>query len=214
MSKRYRAALLAIAGALPVLLSVVLPVNTASAHGTTMTPPSRTWQCRFNESPENPSSAACRAAVAVGGTQPFYDWNEVNLPNAGGNSRAMIPDGQLCGAGRAKYAGLNLARDDWPATRLTAGASFTFKVKATAPHLGTWTSYVTKNGYNPLVALRWSDLEVFNTVKNPPLGSDNVYSIATTLPAGRTGRHVIFTIWQRQLPDSQEAFYLCNDVIF
>jgi predicted carbohydrate-binding protein with CBM5 and CBM33 domain len=213
MTKRYRAALVALAGAVPILLSVILPITTASAHGTTMVPPSRTWQCRFNESPENPVSAACKAAVAAGGTQPFYDWNEVNLPNAGGNSRSLIPDGQLCGAGRAKYVGLNLARNDWPATKLTSGTNFTFQVKATAPHLGTWTSYVTKNGYNPLVPLRWSDLEQFNVVTNPPL-ANGIYSIAAKLPSGKTGRHVIFTIWQRQLPDSAEAFYLCNDVIF
>ncbi|GAB3893773.1 hypothetical protein GCM10029964_071100 [Kibdelosporangium lantanae] len=72
---------------------------------------------------------------------------------------------------------------------------------------------MTRNGYNPLTPLRWSDLEQFNQVRNPPLVGD-VYRITTTLPAGRTGRHLIYTIWQRQLPDSTEAFYLCNDVIF
>ena len=66
MSKRFRVGLVALAGAIPLLLSVVLPVSSAMAHGTTMNPPSRTWQCRFNESPENPQSAACKAAVKFG----------------------------------------------------------------------------------------------------------------------------------------------------
>jgi chitin-binding protein len=90
---------------------------------------------------------------------------------------------------------------------------FTFKIKETADHPGIWTQYVTKNGYNPLVPLRWNDLEQFNSIKNPPRSGD-VYSIATRLPSGKSGRHVIYTIWQRQLPESPEAFYLCNDVIF
>ncbi|MEV4315976.1 lytic polysaccharide monooxygenase [Actinocrispum sp. NPDC049592] len=213
MSKRKRAAVVALLSAIPVFLSAVLPISLASAHGSTMVPPSRTYQCRFNENPENPTSAACKAAVAAGGTQAFYDWHEVNLPNAGGNSRSLIPDGQLCGAGRAKYTGLNLARNDWPATKLTSGANFTFQIKATAPHVAVWTQYVTKDGYNPLVPLRWSDLEQFNQVSNPPL-ANGIYSITTRLPSGKSGRHVIYTIWQRQLPDSAEAFYLCNDVIF
>ncbi|CAM3851394.1 lytic polysaccharide monooxygenase [Kibdelosporangium persicum] len=213
MTKRRRSAMVALLGAIPILLSAVLPISSASAHGSTMNPPSRTYQCRFNESPESPTSAACRAAVAAGGTQAFYDWHEVNLPNVAGNHRAFIPDGQLCGAGRAKYTGLNLARDDWPATRLTSGANFTFQVKATAAHLGVWTMYVTRDGYNPLTPLRWSDLVQFHQVTNPPI-SNGVYQIATRLPSGKSGRHLIYTIWQRQMPDSGEAFYLCNDVIF
>lgn len=213
MSTRRRSAMVALLAAIPLVLSAVLPVSSASAHGSTMNPPSRTWQCRFTENPENPASAACRAAIAAGGSQAFYDWHEVNLPNVAGNHRAMIPDGQLCGAGRAKYSGLNLARDDWPAARLTAGTNFTFQVRATAAHQGVWTSYITRDGYNPLQPLRWSDMVQFNEVTNPP-HPDGTYQIATRLPAGKTGRHVVFTIWQRQMPDSGEAFYLCNDVIF
>nr|WP_042195314.1 lytic polysaccharide monooxygenase [Kibdelosporangium sp. MJ126-NF4]CEL21927.1 Chitin binding protein [Kibdelosporangium sp. MJ126-NF4]CTQ92707.1 Chitin binding protein [Kibdelosporangium sp. MJ126-NF4] len=213
MTKRRRSALVALFGAIPIVLSAVLPVAVASAHGSTSNPPSRTWQCRFVENPEAPKSAACAAAIAAGGTQAFYDWHEVNLPNVAGNHRAMIPDGQLCGAGRAKYSGLNLARDDWPAAKLTSGANFTFQVKATAAHQGVWTSYITRDGYNPLQPLRWSDMVQFNEVTNPA-HPDGTYQIATKLPSGKTGRHVVFTIWQRQLPDSGEAFYLCNDVIF
>ena len=41
-------------------------------------PISRSYEV-FLENPENPTSAAGRAAVAVAGTQAFYDWDEVNL---------------------------------------------------------------------------------------------------------------------------------------
>jgi chitin-binding protein len=32
------------------------------------------------------------------------------------------------------------------------------------------------------------------------------------LPAGKTGRHLIYVIWQRS--DSPEAFYSCSDVTY
>jgi predicted carbohydrate-binding protein with CBM5 and CBM33 domain len=209
MSIRMRIAAVALLSVVPL----IVPVGVASAHGSTMYPPSRTYQCGILEDPEEPATAACKAAIKAGGTQAFYDWDEVNLLNAGGRSRTLIPDGQLCGAGRSKFTGLNLARGDWPATRLTSGAQFTFQIRETADHDGIWTQYVTRNGYNPLTPLRWSDLEQFNEVRNPPLVGD-IYRISTRLPAGKSGRHLIYTIWQRQLPDSTEAFYLCNDVIF
>ncbi len=108
------------------------PTTVAEAHGTMESPLSRIYQCRFVESPENPSSAACRDAVAIGGTQPLYDWNEVNIGDAAGNHRQRIPDGRLCSAGRDKYRGFDQARADWPATQVTAGAL----VRLPVPGLG------------------------------------------------------------------------------
>jgi len=200
-----------------VAASTVLPLvplvlaEPAFAHGTMQNPPSRALVCR-NENPESPKSDACKQAVALGGTQPLYDWNEVNIPDAAGRHREIIPDGKLCSAGRDKYRGLDQARADWPATPLTAGAQFTFTYRATAPHRGSFELYVTKDGYDPTKPLRWSDLEStpFVTVTDPPL-VDGAYTISARLP-NKSGRHLIYAIWQRS--DSPEAFYSCSDVIF
>src|SRR4051812_7762207 len=133
MKFRNRAALAIAALCSVPLLAAVMPASPATAHGSVQDPPSRTYTCRYKESPENPTSAACKAAVAAGGTQPFYDWNEVSQAQANGNHHALLPDGQLCSAGRAKYRGLDLARNDWPATKVAAG-SRTVTYNATAPH--------------------------------------------------------------------------------
>src|SRR5687768_4486775 len=101
-------------------LFFLLPTAAVSAHGTMSNPASRVYACK-NEGAENPSSAACKAAVAAGGTQAFYDWNEVSLLDAGGRHRQLIPDGKLCSAGREKYRGLDLVRTDWPAKNISAG---------------------------------------------------------------------------------------------
>ncbi|HCT78905.1 MAG TPA: chitin-binding protein [Micromonosporaceae bacterium] len=174
-------------------------------------PVSRSYTC-YQENPESPRSTACKAVVSAGGTQPLYDWNEVNIAAAAGNHRALIPDGKLCSAGRDKYKGLDLARTDWPTTTLPGGGSYTFRYKATAPHKGTFEFYVTRDGFNPAKALAWSDLESkpFLRVTDPQL-SDGVYQMTGPLP-GKSGRHLIYAIWQRS--DSPEAFYSCSDVVF
>ncbi|MET8972524.1 lytic polysaccharide monooxygenase auxiliary activity family 9 protein [Streptomyces hydrogenans] len=187
-----------------------LAASPAVAHGSMTDPVSRVAAC-YAEGPEAPSSAACKAAVAASGTQAFYDWNAVNIANAAGQHRQLIPDGKLCSAGNDKYRGLDLARADWPASKLTAG-KHTFRYKGTAPHKGSFALYVTKDGYDPSKPLRWADLEAepFATVTDPGMQSGD-YVFEGTVPK-KSGRHLIYSIWQRS--DSPEAFYTCSDVVF
>ncbi|MEV5973274.1 lytic polysaccharide monooxygenase [Streptomyces sp. NPDC051921] len=182
----------------------------ALAHGSMTDPVSRVATC-YAEGPESPKSAACKAAVAASGTQAFYDWNGVNIANAAGKHRELIPDGKLCSAGNDKYRGLDLARADWPASRMNSGAH-TFRYKGTAPHRGSFALYVTKDGYDPSKPLKWSDLEEkpFATVADPGMQNGD-YVFSGTVPK-KSGRHLIYSIWQRS--DSPEAFYTCSDVVF
>ncbi|NJQ01351.1 lytic polysaccharide monooxygenase auxiliary activity family 9 protein [Streptomyces zingiberis] len=199
-----------LAGAAAPLALTVLAAAPASAHGSMSDPVSRVAAC-FAENPESPQSAACKAAVAASGTQAFYDWNEVNIADAAGRHKEIIPDGKLCSAGRDKYKGLDLARADWPASPMSAG-SHTFRYKATAPHKGSFELYMTKPGYDPSSPLTWNDLEAqpFAKVTDPTL-SNGEYVFEGTVPA-RSGRHLIYSVWQRS--DSPEAFYTCSDVTF
>lgn len=196
-----------VAAALVVV--ALLPADQATAHGTMSDPMSRVYACK-QQNPENPTNAACRAAIQLGGTQPFYDWNEVNLLTAAGQHRQLIPDGRLCSAGRDKYRGLDLARADWPAKRIGPG-NLRITYHATAPHANSnFEFYITRQGYSPTQPLRWSDLVLmvkFNN-QNPTTFTN------WTLPIPqRTGRHIIYTIWQR-IVGSDEAFYSCADVDF
>ncbi|MFV6032903.1 lytic polysaccharide monooxygenase [Streptomyces sp. NPDC056264] len=206
MTSRRTAAVTATA----VLALSGLASGPAFAHGSMTDPVSRVSAC-YAEGPESPKSAACRAAVAASGTQAFYDWNAVNIANAAGKHRDLIPDGKLCSAGNDKYKGLDLARADWPASKLDSGAH-TFRYKGTAPHRGSFELYVTKDGYDPSKPLKWSDLEAepFATVTDPRMESGD-YVFQGTVPK-KSGRHLIYSIWQRS--DSPEAFYTCSDVVF
>lgn len=211
MVARRRAVGMVCVAAVLTLISA-LAIQVAQAHGSMQTPVSRVYGC-FLEGPESPDTAACRAAVTTGGTQALYDWNEINIAQANGQHRALIPDGKLCSAGKDKYKGFDLARSDWPATSLSSGSSYTFTYRATAPHRGSFELYITRNGYSPTQPLRWSDLEAtpFLRITDPPL-VNGAYVMGGQLPAGKSGRHLIYAIWQRS--DSPEAFYSCSDVVF
>ncbi|MFE5854215.1 lytic polysaccharide monooxygenase [Streptomyces sp. NPDC056500] len=188
-----------------------LTPSPASAHGSVFGPVSRVSAC-FAEGPETPKSQICKDLVADSGTQPLYDWNEVNIANADGRHQQIIPDGKLCSANRVKYRALDWARTDWPATAVTAG-SYNFNVRVTAAHRGTMTMYITKQGFDPTKPLKWSDLDSapVGTYSTPGISDSGFYRFTGTLPA-RTGRHIVYKVWQRH--DSTEAFYGCSDVTF
>ncbi|MFF3913468.1 lytic polysaccharide monooxygenase [Streptomyces sp. NPDC001852] len=206
-----RTAAVAAALGLPAVALTVLAAAPASAHGSMGDPVSRVSQC-YAEGPESPKSAACRAAVAAGGTQALYDWNGIRIGDAAGRHRRLIPDGKLCSADNEEFKGLDLARADWPATRVRGG-SYTFKYRVTAPHKGTFKVYLTKPGYDPAKPPAWSGLDLEHPVATvtDPVASGGFYTFSGTLPE-RSGRQLLYAVWQRS--DSPEAFYSCSDVDF
>ncbi len=197
------------------LMTIGLIGEQAFGHGSMETPVSRIYNC-FLENPENPKSDACRAAVQEGGTQALYDWTGVNQGNANDMHREIIPDGKLCSGAKELFKGMDLARNDWHTTMIAPDSSgnFEFVFIATAPHSTEYFRfYVTKDGYNPLEPLKWSDLEEppFCTIEEVILDNGR-YRMNCPFPQGKSGKHVLYTIWQRD--DSQEAFYTCTDVEF
>ncbi|MEU0603894.1 lytic polysaccharide monooxygenase [Streptomyces sp. NPDC006393] len=210
MPARRKAAALAALGLAPLALTA-LAAAPASAHGSMGDPVSRVSQC-YAEGPESPRSAACRAAVAAGGTQALYDWNGIRIGDANGRHQELIPDGRLCSANNEEFKGLDLARADWPATAVHSG-SYPFKYRVTAPHKGTFTVYITKPGYDPAGPLAWADLDLEHPVATvtDPVATGGFYTFSGTLPE-RTGRQLLYAVWQRS--DSPEAFYSCSDVTF
>lgn len=206
---------------------LALPGSPALAHGALQVPGSRTWFCyQDGRNPTTgaiePKNAACAAAVAQSGVNALYNWFAVLRSDGAGRVSGFLPDGQLCSGGTGgpyNFTGFNLARTDWPTTHLTAGANIQFKYNDWAKHPGTFYLYITKDGYDPTKPLAWSDLEPtpFDQVTNPPANGgpgtdDGHYYWNGTLPAGKTGKHLIYSVWARS--DSQETFYGCSDVVF
>jgi predicted carbohydrate-binding protein with CBM5 and CBM33 domain len=173
----------------------------AHAHGAPTDPASRAFLCSPGQT--TASSSPCRNAIRAG--LPSKEWDNIRLPNVAGRDTTAVPDGKLCSAGIAKYAGLDLPSAEWPATKLKTTA---FTYRATIPHQGSFRFYVTRDGFSPARALRWTDLEQFLSVPTPPLVNGS-YEFKVQLPP-RTGRHLIYTVWQNT--DTPDTYYSCTDV--
>ena len=185
-------------------------------HGSVGDPVSRVYRI-FLENPQSPVRPVSADAIAVAGTQAFYDWSEVNrlAPNyADGDMeayRALIPDGQLASAGRAKYGGLDLLRSDWPATPVNAG-SYPVVFDAHVPHDPSYfKAFISRSGWDPEQILRWDDLEVLTGPENF-VRDGALYRFSVDFPE-RIGHHVLFVIWQR-LDPAGEVFFSLSDIDF
>ena len=194
---KLRSALLA--GAL-----LLLTASEARAHGTTLSPASRNYVCRYLDRDSEPCAHAWRT-----NPQALYDWMGLLIARADGRHRQLIPDGELCSAGDPKFAAFDRPSTQWLATGIEPGRQ-TFKWVLNAPHATLYYRFfLTKEGWDPTKPLRWDDLEPIHD--SGRRGAAPLERFEVDVPQ-RTGRHVLYAIWQRS--DSPEAFYACSDVIF
>ncbi|WP_199430731.1 lytic polysaccharide monooxygenase auxiliary activity family 9 protein [Qaidamihabitans albus] len=199
LRKRMRRALgVAVLGLLPLAAPVVFQ-GTASAHGYTQNPPSRSLHCQQG---------------AVSDCGPIQ-WEPQSVEGPKGFPSGGPADGTLCAGGNGRFAQLDDPSKPWPQTSMTSGRNYEFTWNLTAAHATTSFRYfVTRNGWNPNQALTRAQLEPapFLTVdmggQRPPFTVRH----SGTLPAGKSGRHLIFAVWD--IADTGNAFYSCADVNF
>lgn len=204
--------LAAVTGAVLIVgLSPALAARPALAHGAPVSPISRTAACAAGGGLKT-GTAACKAALAANGG-PFGTFDNLRVPNVDGDDRKFVPDGHLCSGGLDAFKGLDIARDDFPATTVTGGRSLAVQYEATLPHEGSFRVYLTKQGYSPEKKLAWSDLTStpIAEVKNPPLTGGS-YRFSVPLPADRTGRQMLYVVWQTS--STVDTYYSCSDLVF
>jgi chitin-binding protein len=187
----------------------LLPALPALAHGAPVQPLSRTAACATGG--EDVGAAACKAALAANGG-PFGAFDNLRVPGVKGKDKKVISDGELCSGGLPEYKGLDLPRSDWPATKLTTGATLDIQYRTTIPHEGIFRVYLTRQGYDPAQPLGWGDLSAdpIFTATNPPV-RDGAYRFSGKLPADRTGRQVLYIVWQTT--STPDTYYSCSDLI-
>lgn len=190
--------------------AALLSAVEVSAHGYVSSPKSRAFLCTSAQG--GGSSAACIAAAAAGNSSQ-YEPQSIGIGGANDNHQNLIPDGKLCGANIGSMNGLNLARNDWGATTVSAGPRAFIWTNTAAHKTKYFRYYITKEGFNPGAApLKWSDLEQIH--QSAPADRETTSTHIVNLPQ-RTGRHIVYSIWQRDpVADAPEAFYQCIDVVY
>lgn len=187
-------------GAGLALASVLVTSGTAQAHGYTTTPTSRQSFC-------------AQGAVSDCGD---IQWEPQSVEGPKGFPQAGPADGQICAGGNERFSQLDDPRGgSWPATNLTAGASHTFSWTFTVGHsTSEFQYYVTNDSYDPGQPLTRADLEAqpFLTVPMDGAQPGETQNHQGTLPAGKSGRHLILAVWN--VADTGNAFYACSDVQF
>lgn len=225
MRKRSRLLISAVVGALIAAIAVVgLPSGPAFAHGNVISPASRNYGCyaRWGNHFQDPAMATqdpmCYQAWQAD-PNAMWNWNGLFREQVAGNHQGVIPDGQLCSAGHTQSGRYN-AMDtvgDWKAA--TVGNSFTVQLFDQASHGADYIwVYVTNPGFDPRTqALKWSDLtrvaEVGRTPASQWIPVDGGVRIDVPVAlSGRTGRAMVYTIWQASHLD--QSYYFCSDIDF
>ncbi len=192
----------------PVLLMLAILVPSlihVSAHGYVMSPASRGYQGSLD-----------KAAIGYSAAFGIYGSiiNEPGSLEAPKGFPALGPaDGKIASANGSIGGDTTLdiqTTDRWKKTNISTGVN-AFIWKYLAYHAtAKWHYYMTKQGWNPNQPLSRQDLELIGTVAHngtPP--QDNV-SHQITVPANRTGYHIILAVWD--VADTTNAFYNVIDV--
>jgi lytic cellulose monooxygenase (C4-dehydrogenating) len=206
-----------------VLLATVL-ANVASAHGSVVDPASRSYGCfeRWGSNHQAPQMATedpmCYQAWQAD-PNAMWNWNGLFREGVAGNHQGAIPDGQLCSGGRTQSGRYNAmdAVGDWKAKSI--GNNFSVRLFDGARHGADYIRvYVTKQGYNPITQpLGWGNLELVGQIGNTPQAQWEQHSDGVSINVGgnapgRTGRHIVYTVWQASHLD--QSYYFCSDVNF
>lgn len=182
------------------LATVLATGGTAEAHGYVTTPTSR--------------QAFCADGTVTDCGEIQYEPQSVEGPK--GFPEGGPADGLICAGGNERFAELDDPRGgSWPTTKLTAGASVSFDWTFTVGHsTSEFEYYVTKDSYDPSQPLTRADLEPepFLTVSMNGAQPGETASHEGTLPAGKSGHHIILSVWN--IADTGNAFYACSDVEF
>ncbi|WP_418957259.1 lytic polysaccharide monooxygenase auxiliary activity family 9 protein [Streptomyces tritici] len=177
-----------------------LSAGSATGHGYTDSPISRQKLC------QNGTVTGCGS----------IQWEPQSVEGPKGFPAAGPADGTICAGGNARFAQLDDPRGgSWPATRVTSGQSYTFRWQFTARHRTTdFRYYITRNGWNPAQKLTRAalDPQPFLTVPYHSQQPPATLSHSGTIPAGKTGKHLILAVWT--IADTANAFYACSDVQF
>ncbi|KGM12936.1 lytic polysaccharide monooxygenase [Cellulomonas bogoriensis] len=209
-----------LAYALPFAVMAPLLVGTvaagpAAAHGSVTDPPTRNFGCldRWRDNHLAPEmqqvDPMCYGAYQAD-PSAMWNWNGLYRDNVGGRHEQVIPDGTLCSGGNTEGGRYDYMDTPGPWIAKDVPHNFTLTLTDDASHGADYLRiYVSKPGFDPTTqSLGWGDLDlVTETGRFAPA---RILQTDVSLPTNRTGRAVLYTIWQASHMD--QPYYLCSDI--
>ena len=195
----------------------VLPwASPANAHGSIIDPGSRNYGCweRWGDDHLNPDMAQedpmCWQAWQDD-PNAMWNWNGLYRNNVDDDHRGAVPDGQLCSGGQTEGGRYDSLDEPGPWKTTDVGSDFSLHLYDQASHGADYFQvYVTEQGYDPETEpLTWDDLELVRETGSYDPAENITFDVSAP---GRTGHHVVFTIWKASHMD--QNYYICSDVNF
>ncbi|MFI2300465.1 lytic polysaccharide monooxygenase [Actinacidiphila glaucinigra] len=171
------------------------------------------WSHGYTDAPISRQKLCANGTVTNCGD---IQWEPQSVEGPKGFPSLGPSDGTLCAGGNSRFAQLDNPRGGtgWPATKVTANQSYSFRWQFTASHATSdFRYYITKQGFDPSRPLTRSALTLtpFLTVDYNGARPPATVTHQGTMPS-RTGRHIILAVWS--VADTGNAFYACSDVQF
>ena len=177
-----------------VLGTALALASPAEAHGYVSGPYSR--------------AAACKMALNTGCGSVVYEPQSLEAPK--GFPVTGPSDGRIASAGSAFTELDQQAYGRWYKNPIGTGP-LTMNWTYTAAHrTSQWSYYMTKQNWDPNAPLKRADLELISTVAHDGSAADSRPAHTITVPANRSGYHVILAVWD--IADTVNAFYNVIDV--
>lgn len=201
----YKGSALAACTSSMILLSAMLASQSASAHGYLEVPPSRALLCQKGLNTN--CGGAQYEPQSVGETFKGF-------PAGTGGAPLQGPvDGKIPSGGHSLFSALDAqSATRWHLTEIK-DRTIDFQWHYTAAHPATKHEYfITRNGWNPNESLKRATFESmpFCTVDGGNQKPSNSDKHNCTIPADKSGQHVILAIWT--VGDTDAAFYNAADV--
>lgn len=204
-NKAYKGSAFAACTSSMILLSTMLASQTASAHGYLEVPPSRALACQKGLNTN--CGGAQYEPQSVGETFKGF-------PAGVGGAPLQGPvDGKIASGGHSLFSAMDAqSATRWQLTEIK-DRTIDFQWRYTAVHPATKHEYfITRNNWNPNEALKRATFEStpFCTVDGGNQRPSNSDKHNCSIPADKSGQHVILAIWT--VGDTDAAFYNVADV--
>ena len=153
-------------------------------------------------------AAACKMGLNTNCGNVVFEPQSLEAPK--GFPATGPADGRIASAGSSFTELDQQTYGRWYKNAISTGP-LTINWTYTAAHrTSQWSYYMTKQNWDPNAPLKRADLELISTVAHDGSAANSRPAHTITVPANRSGYHVILAIWD--VADTVNAFYNVIDV--